>query len=106
MIRTINLTQSLFCVKTIYIDDIFDPPHKRKKQREEMCDQGRNWRMGRVGNCPLSFWQNIRRRRTAAVCCITTCPPSFKDRICILFFVIVTVIVTVIVPYAMFILLL
>ena len=28
--------------------------------------QGRKWRVGRVGNCPPSFWQNRRRRRAAA----------------------------------------
>ena len=25
--------------------------------------QGRKWQVGRVGNCPPSFWQNRRRRR-------------------------------------------
>ena len=28
--------------------------------------QGRNWRVGRVGNCPPSFWQNRRSRQPAA----------------------------------------
>ena len=34
--------------------------------------QGRNWRLGRVHNCPPSFWQNRRLRRTMAVRRITT----------------------------------
>ena len=36
--------------------------------------QGRNWRVGRVGHCPPSFWQfsSVVARR------ITTCPPSFR----------------------------
>ena len=33
--------------------------------------QGRNWRVGRVGNCPPSFWQNRRSHRPAAARHIT-----------------------------------
>ena len=41
-------------------------------------NQGRKWRVGRVGNCPSSFWQNRKHRRVVAARRINTCPPSFR----------------------------
>ena len=32
----------------------------------QLMTQGRNWWVGRMGNCPPSFWQNRRSRRPAA----------------------------------------
>ena len=49
-----------------------------------MPKQGRNWRVGRVGNCPLRFWQNWRHHRAAEMRCITNCPTSFRQPLTLL----------------------